>query len=209
MKTTPPLRRWLQPALLSLGLTLLLPGGVSAAFLYDVTVDTSSIGGVEGFVDLQFNPAMSDAPAATATVTLFELVGGTLAPAPMIDGAVTGSLPGPVVLENSTSFNAFLQPVTFGTSLSFRVAFDGDFIDNPSTTGTVFSVGILDASWLPLLDSNPVSGATAEFNLVLGNVNAVSFSDDATLTAVPEPHTWLLLAAGLLVLVPALRRRQG
>jgi hypothetical protein len=202
-------RHWLDCALLSMVLALLLPGGVSAAFLYDITVDTSAIDGAEGFVDFQFNPGAADAPSAQATVTLFELVGGSLQPSPMIDGAVTGTLPGPVVFDNSEVFNAFLQPVVFGTSLSFRVAFEGDFAAASTTSGTLFTVALLDGNWFPFdeIESSPLS-AVIELDLAMGTVTPTFVSSAASVTEIPEPQTWLLLAAGLLVLLPVLQYRR-
>ena len=47
-----------------------------------------------GFLDFQFNPGDSSAEAATASVTLFQTVGGILSQPAILTGDAAGSLPG-------------------------------------------------------------------------------------------------------------------
>jgi len=64
----------------------------NAAVVYGVTVDTSSVSGTSGFLEMQFNPGGSSL-AATATVSGFNAGSGVLIPAPDVLGNVTGTLP--------------------------------------------------------------------------------------------------------------------
>ena len=66
---------------LCLALTLVALCGASAladSITYTVAVNTASINATTGFLNLQFNPGGSGAPAATATVSGFSSAGGTL-----------------------------------------------------------------------------------------------------------------------------------
>ena len=61
-----------------LRLGVLGPGSAQADLVFNVSVDTSSLSMQSGFLDFQFNPGDTSAEAATASVTLFQTVGGVL-----------------------------------------------------------------------------------------------------------------------------------
>jgi hypothetical protein len=198
-----PILRSLRASLLALAMSLILPSGASAAFIYDVILDTSTIAGDSGFVDLQFNPGGMDAAHATAMLSAFDLGGGSLSGAPQTDGNVNGILPGPVLFENSTTFNGLFQEVTFGGSLTFRIEFAGEFLSDVSSPGTTFSVGILgpEPDYPPLLKTGGLGDtASVLFELSSGGVTWHIYPE-GDIQPVPEPHAWMLFAIGLAVLL--------
>jgi len=199
-------RQWLRTGILSLLAFFLIPAAGSAARVYDVSVDTSSIAGTNGFFDFQFNPGGA-APSAVATLSQFDLGGATLLASPTLDGEVSGAFPGTLTIGNSAQFNALLQEVTFGTSLSFRIEFGGEFLTQPSTDETVFALVFWSPDLLePLLPVGPIGGSV-EFRLLSGTVSDDIFAA-GSITPVPEPATWALLAAGILCIAGGTARRR-
>ena len=69
-------------------------GSVHADIVLSVNVNTSSLSVQTGFLDFQFNPGDASALAATASVTLFQTVGGILSQPAALTGDAAGSLPG-------------------------------------------------------------------------------------------------------------------
>ena len=195
-------------ALASLLLCLFVGHAHAVPFL--ISVDTGPLQGSSGFLDLQFNPADAASPGALASVAGFAGNLG-LVDAPLPDGDVIGTLPGPVQLRNSTVFNSYFQAVQFGSLFSFVVDFTGDFLTQPSLFGTSFSVGLLDAAFQPLL-TNDVSGGLLRFELLAGKVTfealAVNGRAAATVTLISLPATNALFAVGLLLLLGGTLLRQ-
>jgi hypothetical protein len=197
----------LRAGMLALAAFFLLPVASSAAVVYDVTVDTSSIAGTSGNLDFQFNPS-GDAPAALATLSQFDLDGTILTGPPILDGDVSAS-PGTLSFGNGPGFNAALQPVTFGTSLSFRIAFAGDFLTEPSTAQTVFGILFWNTDLSEqLLEVGPKIGGSVEFQLLSGSVTGEVYPP-GSITLVPEPATWVLLGAGVIVLMRLTGRKRA
>ena len=199
------LRAWAFASLL-----LCLSAGQASAVPFLVTVDTSSLQGSSGFLDLQFNPADVATPGALANVTAFAgnlgLVG-----APLPEGDITGTLPGPVQLANTTAFNSYFQAVQFGTLFRFVVDFTGDFLTQPASLGTSFAVALLNDALVPLL-TNDVSGSLLRFELQAGQVTFQAFQANgrvaATVSPVSLPGTAVLFVSGVLLLLgQALRQR--
>lgn len=196
-------RRLAHAALIALFLAIALPQKASAALLYEVVVDTTSIQGITGYIDLQLNVGnMVPTPAAIATLSSFSLgSSGVLGPPAdaLVDGDVTGDLSGTVVFRNTSALNAMAHPVTFGNSLSFMVEFSGDFIATPSSNASVFLAAFTDESFAPLLDTGDDGYSSVLFDLVDGSV-IPEISTSGRADPVPEPAAWLMLGAGLLVL---------
>jgi hypothetical protein len=187
---------------------------------FQVSADTSSLSDQSGFLDFQFNPGDSTALTATAMVTNFSYIGGSLAPSAILTGDATGSLPGTLTLDNGTSFNVVFQGFTFGSGVSFTVTLSGLAISNPSgTVGSDFAFSLYAADGAtPLLTTDPNGSlVTIELNAD-GTTSALTFPQSPTnstpagsvvaLNMVPEPSTIILLVCSL----PGgflLLRRQG
>lgn len=182
-----------------------LPAGSS----FHAQIDTSAFSGA-GWLDLQFNPGML--PAVGATVTLSHFT-GAFGSEFYLEGGASGSLLSSITLSNSSGFNDMFQSLTLGGQFGFDVSFGGAYTSTAGTVGTTFSVGLLSAdqtSYLgnpdgvlfqveltPMLGSAP---ASTSLTMLAGNV--------ASISAVPEPSSWLMLAAGMTLLGAAVRRQK-
>lgn len=181
---------------------------------FTVFVNTSSIAGQSGFLDLQFNPGNMTARSSTALITGFTSVGGTLGSA-TLTGDVTGMLPNTVTIRNSTQFNDLFQAFTFGTSFSFNVNLS---VTNPGSTGaaTEFVLSLFGSDQqTPLLTSDP-DGRLLSIQLnPNGSTTVQTFGSSSGIitvrqqvSAVPEPATLLLLGTGLAGVAARVRRQR-
>jgi len=200
-----------------LGMALLAACSTAyGAVTYSVFVDTSTISGVTGNLNFQFNPG-GGALAASASVTGFTLNGGSFLGAPTVTGDVTGLLPGSLLFGNSTVFNDYFHPIQYGSSFQFALTLDGAALTPPPgvPAGTSFGIALFDNNvplnalltntpdFIGIADINPDGTITiTRFNTPSGGQPVVTFSD------VPEPSTVLLTAAGLL-LAGCLHRRRA
>jgi len=189
-------------------LLLLLSSPALAALSYHLTLESSSLAGQQGFLDIQLIPGQSPgAPSASATLSDFVISDGALGAPVSIDGDVTGNLPGEVTLGNSTAFNAILQPLSpVGNSIALQVSFGGDFLTTPSSVGTSFSLALLDTQLNPLL-SGDANGRLVVFDLVDGTAPYSDFSEHLGVAAVPEAEAWVVLLVGLCAAGAVARRR--
>lgn len=207
-------RFWSTRAFLAVcGAILTSVPGYSAA-MYLVTVDTTAITpGTPGNIDLQLNPGFGSFQAATATITGFTTLGGLLSGPPVITPAsVSGALPGVVTIANSTAFNDYYQPFTFGSSFQFILALDGPAITSPNgtaTSGSSFGLSLYDQTGsFPLLTTDPNGFAGIAEILLDGRVSTTTFPASAfgpsavtfASIAIPEPATFGSLLTSLLVL---------
>ncbi len=160
---------------ITIALTLFSVSALATPLSYQVSVDTSDLNGVLGYLDMQFNPSVAAAPAAQAVVNTFA-TNGTLTGTPTLDGDAVGSLAAGVSFGNGMPFNALLQGITFGNVFSFVLMLDGDFLTQPSLDATGFSLGLLDAAFAPLVSAS-ASGRVLDFQLVNGGA---SFADLGT-----------------------------
>lgn len=182
-----------------------LAAACSAATLYQVTVDTSSLGAsASGFLDFQFNGSGNPSPSGTAVVSGFSgsnlTVDDSLA---QVFGAVSGNLvPGPLQIANTDPFNDYFVPFSIsgaGSNFTFQVALTGDILNPPpgNLDGTDFALLIFaDDGFTPLLTQD---GQLARIAIdALGGVVEEAFAPAIVAPVViPEPSTWMLAAAGL------------
>lgn len=184
---------------------------LSAARIFQISVNTQTIGGVNGYLDFQFNPGGGDSDPGTAAISLYS--GGTLGAA-TVTGDVTGSLPGVVTISNTTGFNNLFQAITFGAQVFFWVTIDGPVLNSPdplSTSGSSFSFSMYaDDQVTPLLTDDPSGfaviidagpqGAIAQSNLAQRGI--VGISD------VPEPGSVWLVLVGMAAVAGRVFRRK-
>lgn len=165
---------------------------VTFAQSYLVSVDTSSIAGSNGYVDFQFNPADLTAPAAEASI--LQWIGNvTLLDAPLVEGDVTGVLPGTVSLGNGTAFNDYFQAAAFGNSFSLVLNFDSSAAPS-SLLGTSFALALYAADGTTPLLSDDLSGSILRFELLGDGIDSIS-SSAVQVAPVPLPAAaWLFLS---------------
>ena len=200
------IRRTAQLSALAAALVFTLPQA-SASVLYQITVDTSSISGTNGAVDLQFNPGGVTSQAATAGVTGF--TGGTLgAVIPPIIGPVTGSLPTDDLLFQNSANTDYANGVLFGSSFTFLLTLDGVALTAPNNgpAGTSFGLFVFDSAFNPLITAD---GLVARVDINPdGTITTTGFPDGGTtfLAGVPEPGALSLVGLGAAALC-MLRKR--
>lgn len=199
-------------------------GSVGAdSITYSVSVNTSSINGVAGSFDLEFNPGGLGSLPATATVTNFT-TDATLFPPPGTDGAVTGTLqPGPLTIDNTAALNDLYESATFGTTISFDVTLSGQALNNPNPAdpGSLFALLLSDNNGNSLLTTDTTYGGS----VLVVNVNAdgtttpLTFPQSSTdstpaasvvpeVSSTPEPSSLALMSFGMVTLA-AWRWRRG
>lgn len=148
---------------------------------YSVTVDTSSINGMPGSFDLEFNPGGAGSLAASAEITSFITKDAMLSPPPGTDGAVSGTLqPGPLTIDNTDQVNDLFESLTFGTSISFDVTLSGPALDNPnpSASGSILALLLADNNGNALLTTDQTYG---------GAVAVVTVNTDGSTTGITPP----------------------
>lgn len=170
----------------------LCAGAAHAAVSYQFTVDTSSIAGTDGFIELQFanGGAFGLQQDATATITGFTSVGGAftevdphgltdLPPIPNVLGDVTGHLPDTVVMTDVVdNFDDYLHGFEFGQSFSFELTLSGPAVDASACAGgacslPAFSLDLLAADGSSfLLTGDPTGANGSDFTLGQVQVNA-------------------------------------
>ncbi len=178
---------------------------------YLVQVNTSTISGVSGNLDFQFNPGLGVSDPAFVKIFGFTS-DGTLAGAPVLIGGASGTLPPSVTISNSSAFNDYSDGFTFGNTLSFYVTFDGLAITAPSgtaTSGSTFAFSLFNSDFTAaLLSTDTVNGVLVEGDVdTFGHVTVANFGVDGTtsVSAVPEPAGAGLTLVGLLSLAIVFR----
>jgi hypothetical protein len=179
-----------------------VPSMFAGSFL--ISIDTSSLpASTSGYLDFLFNNGGGPFDPITASFLNFTAPGATLNAGTLsTQGTVTGLLPSPVTIANDNA--EYLEALTFGTSLNYLL----QFADTPSGTGSgsTFTLSLLNSTLDgSFLTSDTNDGYILEFNIDnLGNAVPTKFTTPTggpsvvTVTAVPEPGTWAMCAAGVL-----------
>ena len=183
---------------------------------YSVLVNTSSISGQSGNIDFQFNPGNVTSDPAFVRISAFSPAGG-LGGSPSIIGNVTGTLPSPVRIDNTSALNDYTQAFTFGSTLSFLVGFNGPALTAPSgtaTAGNAFGFSLFNSDFsAALLTVDPDGFLVTGQVDTLGHVTMASFGTPGPapvviVTATPEPRFAGVLVVALAGLAIG-RRRSG
>ena len=127
--------------LLLIALMIFAAHSAFAAFMYDVSIDTSSVAGRDGCLRVQCAPAAYAGPFA-ATPSLFTS-DGTLAPTSSPDvangSAVGGQLPDTVAFGNRGFISYYSQGITFGNAVNVGLSLDAPVFAGPSSGAATFS----------------------------------------------------------------------
>jgi len=178
---------------------------------YNVSVNTPGVTGTGGFlafdltggIPLQDNVATISAFSSDATLG----AGST-------SGDVTGTLtPGPLVLTADQFFNEWLQPVTFGTTITFNLDVTTDFASG--STPDSFEFFLLDSTQTPLSTSDPsggnsiftidLTGDSTAPDVFLSTAPSSQFTASVTPSTISTPEVTPGPAVGLGLLMLALR----
>jgi hypothetical protein len=186
---------------------------MASPITYDVTVNTSSLSGTTGSLDLNFNPG----PLVTqaADLQILDFTGGSFESCASNvqgfcnTGNVTGTLPGTLTFNNGTGYNDYFDGFTYGSTISFEVSLYGPALSAPdgtATSGSTFAFSMYSDSggMDPVLTSNAGGFAfTVGVNLN-GTTTVTNYSAETTVVpetgtigAVPEPGNVALIALGL------------
>ena len=199
------------------GICLLL-GGIfaSAAWagpIYNIDINTSGLTGTDGAIYFQFNPGLNS-DLASITIDPFSIdPPGALTGTPLTNGGVTGSLTSlPLVIDNSGGLNDYLHFLTFGSTISFHVAFN-----LPATltgdAGSAFGFALTATDGITSLLTLDPSGNLGQISYELdGTFTATPLADAAQITsAVPEPSftgpVFLVLLTQVVILLRKRRER--
>jgi hypothetical protein len=180
-----------------------IPSAAFAASTYLVTVDTSSLNGQSGWMEMQFNPGGLPLVTGSAVVSNFS-TNATLNPASIqLTGDCTGDVSPPTSLiqfNNSTGLNDYFESLVFGSALSFHVTLDGDIFSPPNGTlyGSTFSLSFYDSAITQSLLGDPGIGSAARIDVLYdGTVDPVPGTSATSIAlVVPEPTSLGLLGAG-------------
>ncbi len=183
---------------------LALAPAFAAPVEYAVTVDTSSLAGVAGSLDFQFNPGPLTTQPAFVQILDFTS-SGAFAPGPQITGNVSGGpLPADLTIDNGTAFNDYFAGFTFGSTLSFLLNLSGPALSAPdgtSTSGSAFAFSMFSdaAGTIPALTTDQTDGFAFIVNVNLdGTTTVTNFSQSTGLVQTPEPQS--LTLAGIFIL---------
>src|SRR5271155_1726114 len=115
---------------------------MASPITYDVTVNTSSITGTMGSLDLNFNPGPLVSQFAQLQILNFTSDGTLAGACPCSSGDVSGQLPATLTFDNGTGFNDYFDDFTYGSTISFEVSLYGPALSSPdgiSTSGSTFA----------------------------------------------------------------------
>lgn len=193
----------IRQCLLALALAGSALGAVAGPINFHVDLDTSSLNGVSGMIDLYFSKVGLAGPV---TAKVSNITGATGAIATFGDVSIDGA--GRIVIANGPGLDNFGDiDATFGDKFGFDVAFSGDFMNETGSDGSSLYVSLLDSGFQPLTGDFL---SVARFDVVPGiGIVTNGMAPIAAITAVPEPSDALLMMTGLGLVGFMVRRRKA
>jgi hypothetical protein len=197
-------------AALGLSATLLAGGARAELITYQIQVNTSGLTGTTGYLDFEFNPGSMPYDTGSATITGFTGDGTFGAALPDV-GAVSGTLPGTLTIDDTDATNDYTQAYTYGTFFDVSVTLDIPTVSGTAFGGHDFTLDVEDSGFNSLLSSSFPAveidlNATTGAPTVTNNTSSVSANGYATVSSAPEPATFALVGMGVGVVV---WRRRG
>jgi hypothetical protein len=200
-------------------LAVLLVGAFSLPALadsvtYQATIDTSSQNGNYGYIDLELN-ANSVSGSGPVVATVFDFSGATLNSSDLNNdelGTASGSLPGPLTLDNS-GFNDYFEGMTFGSDITFDVTLSGSGVSLADaaayTSSTTLAAVFYDAGIANnLFVSDPTTGAAVLLSVEPDGSVQGTGPVALAVAATPEPGCLSLILSGFAVILLAMRRKR-
>jgi hypothetical protein len=144
-----------------------------------VTIDTTALSGTPAI--LAFDLIDGGAPANSVTVSGFATDGALGVSAAV--GDVTGTLPGTVVLSDTSFFNEYAHWMTLGTSFTFVLDGTANFLGSTAVPDS-FALFLLDAATgLPLMATGDPTGANALLQNNIGTSDPIATYTPSVTTA--------------------------
>lgn len=175
---------------------------------YAVSVDTSSLVGGTGYIDLELNAGSLPAADVMATVSGF---GGAVPDSGnLFTLGTSGTLPGDVSFDNQTP-NDYFEALTFGSVINFNVTLSGPGVSSTgsilSDSGTDFQVEFLDSTQSSFLFTNDPNGPAAIIAIANDGSLSAEAQQGSTVAPTPEPATLSLVGLGAAMMLVARKWR--
>ncbi|MGC1456622.1 MAG: NF038129 family PEP-CTERM protein [Nitrospirota bacterium] len=167
-----------------------------ADYSYNFDVNTSSISGQTGYLELQFNPGLNP---GVASAVISNFTSDAALGASILTGDVTGALPGAVTINNTTGWNDYFQALTFGNGAHFTLNLAGS-ADNS------FGLSFYGADGVTSLLTSDPSGFATTIDMNANGAAINSNSSQVTVAATPIPAAAWLFGSGVMGLA-GIRRR--
>jgi hypothetical protein len=160
----------------------------SSAFATTVHETFYTNPGTTGYLYFDYVPVNGGAASVKVENFITDGTLGAVFGAPDVINAATGTLPGTVTFDNSTTkgITDYLQAITFGNTFSFDVDYSA-FVKGSSTFSLWVSADKFGLE--PLL--------TTDGLVLTTDLNSDNTISNANVAPVPEPGTIMLLSAGM------------